>query len=161
MAKFSKQRTLSECGPRAIHNALIFHNRKIVSMERLKKECGTDRDGSSDYPVYITLRKYFSISKLSVSSLLRSKVGSSFVVGYDRLEDKQIHSGHYMLVLKTNADEFVLINYISHKNFDVVDKSCMSYFKTSHKMNSQKLKTFLKAPVIHGITEHPLIYLLK
>lgn len=159
--KFSKQRTLSECGPRAIHNALIYLNRKMAPMERLRKECETDRYGSEDYPVYRTIRKYFNSKRVKLSNLFKIPDGSAAVVGYDRKETGNIHSGHYVLVIKDDSNSYRVINHIPHKYFNVVDKGSMHYFKTEVRMSAKGLKKFLKPPVIDGLRQDPLIFVLK
>ena len=152
--RYTKQRTLSECGPRAIYNAFVWAGRNPVSMEKLKLQCKTTRYGTSDYNVGLVLRRYFSVKRITLAQLMKLKEGEAVLLSYCRKEGSEL-SGHFVFIEKKEDDQFLIVNHISHKNFDTVTKDTGYLFETTKKVSSKFLKRFLKPQKINGYY-HPV-----
>ncbi len=158
--RYSKQRTLSECGPRAIYNAFVWAGKIPVAIERLKLQCKTNSYGTSDYYLALVLRRYFNAKRISLSQLFKLKEGEAVVLGYCRQELQEM-SGHYVFIEKLAEDKFKVVNFISHKNFDVVDKNSMNLFETEKIVSTKFLRRFLRPPKFEGHRWLPEIFKVR
>lgn len=155
--RYAKQRTLSECGPRAIYNAFVWAGLDPVPMEKLKLQCKTNAYGTSDYQLALVLKRYFSVRRLKLPKVWKLKQGEAVVLGYCRKDEGEV-SGHYVLIEKLEGDKFKIVNHIPHKYFSSVNKDTMHLFETEKIVSLKFLRRFLKPPLIKGLRWLPDIF---
>lgn len=122
--RFSKQRTLSECAPRAIYNAQIWANVKPLSMSKLKAKCKTTKHGTDDAPLIGTINSLFKVKKIAFTKLHTLQNDEAAFMWYYVCKRSRLE-GHCVLVIRSGAYFFV-INHISHKHLFMTNKSNMA-----------------------------------
>lgn len=117
------QPTLSSCGPVSIYNIAILKNIKLC-LNKLKKQCKTDRNGTFSHDFENVLRKKFKYKKKEYTKLseLKKDLKNYYVIlAYDYYLNKNELEGHYTVCqLKNNS-------VISHNSYSIENASKINY----------------------------------